>query len=257
MLAMAKLLLGYLKKSFHSIFFGFVFPIIMLTILVAVMSKSMDNTPVAEIVLPGLVMSAPPVLGIVTLAMTYSDFKQSIIIKRIGATPLKPWQFITSILIFHVVLIFVGSFWIMGIGAALYHSQINWAVINWGYVTLSILLSAIMCSTVGIMIGIMAPDFKVANAISLLLYLPTSFLSGQYIPFSIIKGQAVLEIIAKIIPFSYPVSIMNRGWNHSAFNIVLENAALFNNYWLPILVSCGWIIILVFGAIMAYKYRRK
>lgn len=255
MLAMFQLLFGYFKKSFHSIFFGFVFPIIMLTILVAVLTPS--NPSAAQTVLPGLVMSASPVLGIVTLSMTYSDFKQSIIIKRIGATPLKPWQFISSILIFHVILIFIASFWTLAIGAAFYHSQIDWATINWGYVILAILLSAVMCSAVGIMVGILAPDFKVANAFALLLYLPTSFLSGQYIPYVAIKGQAVLVIIAKIIPFSYPVSIMNRGWNHYAQGNNLADAALFNNYWLPLLVSLVWISGLIFAAIMAYKYRRK
>lgn len=160
MLAMFQLLFGYFKKSFHSIFFGFIFPIIMLTILVAVLTPGNPNA--AQTVLPGLVMSASPVLGIVTLSMTYSDFKQSIIIKRIGATPLKPWQFI-------------GSFWTLGIGAALYHNQINWELINWGYILLAILLSSIMCSAVGIMVGILASDFKIANAFALLLYLPTSF----------------------------------------------------------------------------------
>lgn len=259
MLAMFQLLLGYLKKSFHSIFFGFVFPIIMLTILVAVLggTKNPNSVNPANTVLPGLFMSASPVLGIVTLAMTYSDFKQSIIIKRIGATPLRPWEFITSILLFHVILIFIGSFWTLGIGAALYHSQIAWGNINWGYVLLSILLSSVMCSAVGIMVGILAPDFKVANAFSLLLYLPTSFLSGQYIPYQGISSQPILVVIAKIIPFSYPVSIMNRGWNNYGSGADLEQAALFNNYWVPILVSLVWIGALVFGAIMAYKYRRK
>lgn len=253
MLAVFQLLFGYFKKSFHSIFFGFIFPIIMLIILVAVL----NNANAAQTILPGLVMSASPVLGIVTLSMTYSDFKQSIIIKRIGATPLRPWQFISSILIFHVILIFIGSFWTLAIGAALYHSQINWGIINWGFVILAILLLSIMCSAIGIMVGILASDFKVANAFALLLYLPTSFLSGQYIPYMAIKGQPVLVIIAKIIPFSYPVSIMNRGWNNYAAPNDLIDVALFNNYWLPILVSLIWISGLITGAIMAYKYRRK
>lgn len=251
--SMFRLLFNYWKKSFHSIFFGFVFPIIMLTILVAVLNQK----NAANQILPGLVMSASPVLGIVTLAMTYCDFKQSIIIKRIGATPLKSWIFIVSILLFHVILIFVGSFWILGIGAAFYHSQINFGTINWGYVILSILLSSIMCSAIGIMVGIMAPDFKIANAISLLLYLPTSFLSGQYIPTVAIKNQSVLVIIAKILPFSYPVSIMNRGWNQYGPADTLAQASLFNNYWIPVVVSLAWIVVLVSGAIVVYKYRRK
>ncbi|WP_342276639.1 ABC transporter permease [Spiroplasma endosymbiont of Nebria brevicollis] len=107
------------------------------------------------------------------------------------------------------------------------------------------------------MVGILAPDFKVANAFSLLLYLPTSFLSGQYIPYQGISNQPALVVIAKIIPFSYPVSIMNRGWNNYSSSSDLANSALFNNYWVPILVSFVWIGALVFGAIMAYKYRCK
>jgi len=255
MLAMFNLLFGYWKKSFHSIFFGFVFPIILLAILVAVMGVNTNNP--AQVLLPGIIMSSSPVLGIVTLAMTYSDFKQSIIIKRIGATPLRSWEFIVSILIFHVILIFVGSFWILGIGTALYHSQIVFSYINWGYYLLAILLSAVMCSAIGIMIGMLAPDFKVANAFALLLYLPSSFLSGQYMPYSAIKNQTTLVIIAKILPFSYPVSIMNRGWNNYAPTSILTEAALFNNYWVPVLVSLIWIFALVTGTILIYKYRRK
>lgn len=253
--AMFRLLFNYWKKSFHSIFFGFVFPIIMLTILIAVLSISDKNA--ANNVLPGLVMSASPVVGIVTLAMTYCDFKQSIIIKRIGSTPLKSWIFILSILLFHVILIFVGSFWILGIGAALYHSQINFTAINWGYVILAILLSATICSAIGTMVGIMASDFKIANAISLLLYLPTSFLSGQYIPISLIKHQSVLIVIAKIIPFSYPISIINRGWNQYGITENLANTALFDNYWIPLVVSFVWAILLVSATVIIYKKRRK
>lgn len=249
MLAMYSLLFNYFRKSFHTIFFGFVFPIIMLTLLVAVQGgNNASNT------LPGLAMSSSSVIGIVTLSMTYCDFKQSIIIKRIGSTPLRSWEFIISILTFHVLLIFISCFWIMGIGVAIYHSQLDLKMVNWGYVILAILFASTICSAIGIIVGILATDFKMANAISLLLYLPTAFLSGQYIPYDAIKSQTALVVIAKILAFSYPVAIMNLGWNGFPNH---QASALFNNYWLPSVVSLAWIVVLVSGAIFAYKYRRK
>lgn len=252
-MSMFKLLFNYWKKSFHSIFFGFVFPLVMLVIIMAVNT----GPGAANQVLPGLVMSASPVLGIVTLAMTYCDFKQSIIIKRIGAAPLKPSVFILSVLLFHVVLIFVGSFWILGIGTAIYHSQINLSTVNWGYVILSILFASIISSAIGLIIGVLAPDYKIANAFSLLLYLPTSFLSGQYLPISMLKNQNALIIIAKILPFSYPVNIMNRGWNAYGSSSVLNSVSLYNNYWISIVASLGWIVLFVGLAIFIYKNKKK
>ena len=101
------LLFHYVRKSFQSIFLGFFLPLILLVILVPIIKSF--NADAERVVLPGLIMSVGPILGIVSLAMTYADFRHSIIIKRIGATPLKPYTFIGSLFIFYVFLIIVGS----------------------------------------------------------------------------------------------------------------------------------------------------
>lgn len=259
MSAILVLLFHHVRKSFQTIFLGFILPIILLMILMAIMGTLDDRVhKLIGFVVPALCMSVAPILGIVSLASSYADLKNSIVIKRIGATPLKNWQFITCVILFYTFLILIGIFWVLSFGSAVYHQDIHFEFVNWGYLILAALLIAIMSSIFGLMIGIVANDSPTANALGFVTYIPTAFLSGQYIPYFIFSEKSSLAIIAKIIPFSYPVSIMNRAWNHfNSTDWIAERVSMIDNYWIPIVVSFAWIIGLVGVVSLLYRFRRK
>lgn len=257
MSAILTLLFHHVRKSFQTIFLGFVLPIILLMILMAIMGSLEHFNSIVSFVIPALSMSVAPILGIVSLASSYADLKNSIVIKRIGATPLKDWQFISCIIIFYSFLILIGIFWVLSFGFTFYHKHVNFEFINWGYVILASLLIAIMSSFFGLMIGIIASDSPTANALGFITYIPTAFLSGQYIPYFVFARQQSLSIIAKIIPFSYPVSIMNCAWNHFNPSTVIKDVSMLDSYWLAIVISIGWILILASIVRILYKFRHK
>ena len=243
--SMYVLLFSYWKKSFHNIFFSFIFPIMFLAIMNAAFNSHGSLTP-------GMVASACPVVGIVSLSISYSDLKDTIIYKRIAVLPLKPWVFITSIISFFTILTWLSAAWIFLFSLAVYGSSFSYASgVNFGYFILGIVLLSIICSSIGVIIGCLAKDYKIANAFSMLFYLPPAFLSGMYLPINMITSSTALKILSMILPYTYPVSLINYGWGS-------EGALLFGSQvWPFILISILLVIAFVGLAIVVYKFRKK
>ncbi|EXU60489.1 ABC transporter permease [Mycoplasma mycoides] len=244
--AMYNLLFNYWKKSFHNIFFSFVFPCMFLAILSKVPSFNIDD------LIPGIIASACPVVGIISLSISFSDLKQTIIYKRITVLPLKPWIFIISIISFFTILTWLSAIWIFIFALIFWHSQINLVNIHAGFIILGVIFLSIICSSIGVIIGSLAKDYKIANAFSMLFYLPPAFLSGMYLPIKVIIGSNVLKIISLFLPYTYPVTIINYGWNKT------KSSFIFNSeLWVFILISLLLVIGFITSAILIYKLKKK
>ncbi|ENY69296.1 Hypothetical protein, predicted membrane protein [Metamycoplasma auris 15026] len=197
-----------------------------------------------------MIASAAPVVGIVSLAMSFSDLKETIIYKRISLLPLKPWIFVASIISFYTILIWLSGLWIF-LFSLIWYKQLPLVTINFGYIILGMIFLSIICSSLGLIVATITKDYKSANAISMLFYLPPAFISGMYLPISIIIKSEALRIIAITMPFSYPVSLINYGWNS-------KQSLLFNQpIYVFILISLGIAILFVSLAIITFKFRKK
>ncbi|MCE6056176.1 ABC transporter permease [Mycoplasmopsis agalactiae] len=243
--AMYALLFNYWKKSFHNVFFAFVFPVMFLLILSAIPTFEVND------LIPGIIASACPVVGIVSLSMSFSDLKETIIYKRISVLPLKPWIFVASIISFYTILIWISALWVFIFSLTFWHSKIALGSINFGYIILGMIFLSIICSSLGVIVAVIARDYKMANALSMLFYLPPAWVSGMYLPISVITKSSALKIIAMCLPFSYPVATINYGWNKSL-------PLLFDSpIWVFILISLAVSVIFVALAIVAFKFRKR
>ncbi|PZV99951.1 ABC transporter permease [Metamycoplasma auris] len=242
--AMYTLLFNYWRKSFHNVFFAFVFPIMSLLILSAIPKFLIKD------LVPGMIASAAPVVGIVSLAMSFSDLKETIIYKRISLLPLKTWIFVASIISFYTILIWISALWIF-IFSLIWYKQLPLASINFGYLILGMIFLSIICSSIGVIVATIAKDYKTANAISMLFYLPPAWISGMYLPINIILQSKVLKTISMTMPFSYPVTLINYGWDKNA--LLLFNEPI----WVFVLISLGISILFISLAIISFKFRKK
>lgn len=98
---------------------------------------------------------------------------------------------------------------------------------------------SIICSSIGIIVAVIARDYKMANALSMLFYLPPAWVSGMYLPISVITKSSALKIIAMCLPFSYPVAIINYGRNQGL--LLLFDSPI----WVFILISLALSIVLL------------
>ncbi|ABC01827.1 ABC transporter permease [Mycoplasma capricolum] len=202
--------------------------------------------------IPGIIASACPVVGIVSLSISFSDLKQTIIYKRIAVLPLKPWVFIISVISFFTILTWLSAIWVFIFSLIFWHSQINLTNIHTGYIILGVVFLSIICSSIGVIIGSLTKDYKIANAFSMMFYLLPAFLSGMYLPIKIIIGSNILKIVSLCLPYTYPVTIINYAWNKNTSNLIFTT-----QLWPFILISLLLVSIFITSAILIYKFKKK
>lgn len=96
--AVFKLFNKYYLKSFFGPFFAFVFPIIILSILGSLM-------PI-QLIFPGIVAMTSMSVGTMGMPLSILEIKQSVLLKRIGASPIKPKIF-TFVIITYFLFVMI------------------------------------------------------------------------------------------------------------------------------------------------------
>jgi ABC-2 type transport system permease protein len=241
MLAIFKLMFNYWKRS-PGWMFGFIFPIFYLLLFQLFIPL--------QSYLPMLLISTTLGSGIFGLGITYADIKNSVIIKKIRTLPLPKWKVVSGIISFNFFITCLTNCWIFLFSALFFHSELNFAYINWFYLVLGFFLAAFMASIIGFLIGSLAANVQDAGNFAFFVTMPSSFFSGQYIPIKKISSK--LGTVAKFIPFSYLNDIMKRAFSHYNISAIQDNL-LFADYWQPIAFSLIWIVILFLLALYIYN----
>ena len=141
-------------------------------------------------------------------------------------------------------------------GTFFYRSDIILSQINWFYLLLGVFLATLLGSLLGFLIGSVAPNIQAAGNFAFFINMPSAFLSGIYVPMAQLLKNNKLTLVAKFIPYSYPVNIANRAFSHYNLDSVKDNL-LFANYRLPIIFSLLWIVGLFGLALLVYQTRKE
>lgn len=238
---------NYWKRS-PGWMFGFIFPIFYLFLFRLFIPL--------QIYLPILLISTTLGSGIFGLGITYADIKNSAIIKKIRTLPLPEWKVVSGIISFNFLITCLTNCWIFLVATLFFHSEITFAHINWSYLVLALILTAIMASTIGFLIGSFSTNIQDAGNFAFFINMPAGFFSGQYIPMKKLLESGKIGTIAKFIPFSYLNDIMKRAFSHYNISAVKDNL-LFANYWQPITFSLLWIIGLLGLALFTYRVQKE
>jgi ABC-2 type transport system permease protein len=209
MLALLSLFNKYYFKSFFGPFFSGIFPILMLVTL--------GNLQPIQFIVPGIMGIIPMSVGVSSLPAVIVDFKKSVLMKRIGATPIKRWMFSSVVITYFVFISILTTAWTFlwlviiysgkqidpTSGVEKYTFVIITSSIKWGSFLFAQLLSLVMAMSIGFFIGISTPSATAAGAIGALVSILSNFLSGQLISLNVINGVAALKVISYFIPFRY------------------------------------------------------
>ncbi|KLL01660.1 MAG: integral membrane protein [Mycoplasmataceae bacterium RC_NB112A] len=231
MLAILKLLFNYWKRSFAWIF-SFIFPLLTLLIF--------KNFTSVNALLPNFLVSTALSNGVFGLAITYYDLKNSVIMKKIRATPLPQWKVVGGIITFNTLISLLGGIWVFFMGSIFCRSEMTFSHVNWFYLLIALLLATLTGSLIGFLLGSAAPDLRTAGNLAFFINTPSNFLAGIFVPMNILLKNETLSWIAKFFPYSYPVSIANHAFSHSNFTAI-QNQLLFQTYHWPTFFSLIWI----------------
>lgn len=141
--------------------------------------------------------------GIMGLPLVISDYRNKKILKRLKVTPISPsiillvqvsiytlYAFVSLFLLYFTAKIFFG-----------YHLQGSFLNFLGGYI-----LVILSMFSIGMMVGGIAPNTKIASAVASLLYFPMLIFSGATLPYEIMP--LALQKVADILPLTHGIKLL-------------------------------------------------
>lgn len=196
-------------RSFDTLFFTFLFPILMLGLFSVAFGSEGDVqiapgvTPItmAELYLPGMMAAGLLLSGFQNLAMDIALERGDGTLKRLGGTPLSPVSYfigkiiqvlVTGVLQAALLLLFAATV----LGVELPTEPERWATFAWVFLV-GITASALL----GVALSAVPRSAKSATAVVIPIALILQFISGVYLTFSNLPEW--LQNVASIFPLKW------------------------------------------------------
>src|SRR5262245_34598559 len=163
-----------------------------------------DFQPIQAVELNYLSYLIPSILGMslmqggVFAAIPLVADREKLILKRLGATPLRRWQLVGSNVVVRLLIALVQTVIIVGVGTLLFGLETTG---RWLGVGFFVVLGSLTFISLGYLIASFTPTEEAANGVTQVVQLPMLFLSGIFFPIATM-GDA-LQTVAKLLPMTY------------------------------------------------------
>lgn len=241
-----------------AVFFGFLFPLVMLTIFSVAFSESSFGPPGEEIsaaafYLPGMLAAGLLLSGLQNLAIDIAGEKSDGTLKRFAGTPLpvvsyfigKIGKVLVSGALQAILLLLVARF---AFQVELPTDPGAWWTFLWVFV-LGVSTSAIL----GIALSALPRSGKSATAVIIPITLVLQFISGVYLGFSLLPEW--LQNIASVFPLKWMAQGMRAVFLPSSFE-ALEQTETWNLE--GVAIACGiWFVVGLIVVRLTFRWIRK
>lgn len=204
---------------------------------------SSRNQKYIDFLLPGIVAMAIMQMSIFSVAFVFADYKEKGVLKRLLATPMKPFQFVTANVITRLTVALIQTAVLIAIGVFAFNSHIIGSL--W-LVFIIALLGGIMFLGMGFTVSAFAKTVESVPAIANIVAFPMLFLGGVFFPIDSMPNW--LQHIVQYMPLTY--------FAH-ALREVMGNGASFSGIATDLYWMLGWSIALVAFAIYAFRFDEK
>lgn len=187
-----------------------------------------------DFLVPGLIGFAILVNPMFSLVEISSLYKKNKLFKQLSLTPLTKMEWLTSKILWYIVLS-ASSFLLMAaVGIALFGANINLTV----WLIPFLILGPMLFSSLGMLIGTVTKNPETAGVIGNVVTFPMMFLSGTFFPIAFMPDY--LQSVAHVLPLFYVVEGLN-------------NVMVFQNYSAAVLDIAVVAVITVVIFILAVK----
>lgn len=196
-----------------------------------------------DFLLPGIVAMAVMQMAVFSVAFVFADYKEKGILKRLLATPLKPYQFVAANVVVRLTIAIIQTAILIAIGMILLKIHIfgSYAVI-----LLVSILGGIMFLGLGFIISGIAKTVDSVPSLANLLVFPMLFLSGVFFPTE--SMPAWLQKVVEYLPLTHFADALRQVM---ADGVGLKDIAN-NLYWM-----LAWAVVLVGFAVYSFKFEGK
>ncbi len=251
-LALFKLINASFWRSAEKWFMSFVFTFLFIVIFgyinqaILVTSNPFKTVPPVPFkdALTGLAALMIIATGLNSMPVSIMEIKESVLMKRIGSTPIKPWMFVATIASFYVLimiaqvlLVLFTIFLFFGFqkfdlgtsGAQItgnqlfftgYHANGFDISTDWGGYIFGTLYTMALAIFLAILIVSLTKKSASASMVGGMIYFLSMFLSGLLFPLQVISNNDILYGLSFISPFRYVNVLITLSWSGSdIFNV--------------------------------------
>lgn len=168
-------------------------------------------------VLAALLIVISAVLSLVTIISIY---REGGILKRLRATPLRPQTILTAHVIVKLILTAATLILMVLAGKRYYPVGVHPPVFSF---TIALLISTWSILSIGFVIASIVPTARFAQPIGAIIMYPMIGFSGLFVPIAALPPA--MQIVARILPLSYAVALLQGIWNGEAWSAHLGDVA--------------------------------
>lgn len=156
--------------------------------------------------------------AVVSIVAIISIYREGGILKRLRATPLRP----QTILLTHVMVKLVFTLTSLALlvlaGRQFYPVDVSVPVLSF---TLALLFTTWSILSIGFLIASLVPTARFAQPIASLILYPMIAISGVFVPIEDLP--AGMQLLARLLPLSYAVSLLEGIWTGAALTTHLSD----------------------------------
>jgi ABC-2 type transport system permease protein len=168
-------------------------------------------------VFAAIVIALSTVISLVTIIAIY---RESGILKRLRATPLRPHTILTAHVIVKLLLTAVTMALLVAAGKRYYPAGVGAPMVS---VTLALLVATWSILSIGFVIASVVPTARFAQPIAAAIFYPMIALSGLFVPVAAMPPR--LQAVARAMPLTYAVSLLRGAWQGEPWAAHLTDVA--------------------------------
>lgn len=194
---------------------GFLSTILMPVLMFVLLGRSLGGRAAASERLRDFIGADLPVFTVMLIALNavlslvtvIAIYRESGILKRLRATPLRPHTILTAHVLVKLLFSAVTLALMAAAGRRFYPIPLE---VAWPSFTLALILSTICILSVGFLVASLVPTARFAQPVGSLILYPMLGASGLFVPISVFPGW--LQPIAHVLPLTPAVSLLRGIW---------------------------------------------
>ena len=204
---------------------------------------SAHNFRYIEFLLPGVIAMAIMQMSVFSVAFVFTRYRELGILKRLMATPMRPYQFVTANIITRLFMALAQAAIFIALGMVEFHVHIAGAF--W-LLTVCITLGALMFLGLGFTISGLCKTIETVPVLANIVVFPMLFLGNVFFPNSSMPSW--LLSIAGYLPLTF--------FSNALHGVMTDGAGLLDIKW-ELTGMIVWAIVLISLAIYAFRFQEK
>jgi ABC-2 type transport system permease protein len=170
--------------------------------------------------LPVLASGLISISAVLSLVTIISIYREGGILKRLRATPLRPQTILAAHVVVKLLLTAATLALMVLAGKRYYPVGIHVPFFSF---TMALLISTCSILSIGFLIASIVPTARFAQPIGAVIMYPMIAVSGLFVPVTSLPPS--LQAVAKVVPLSYTVSLLEGIWKGDAWSAHLSDVA--------------------------------